>query len=65
MTVAADRSEQSAESIKLFNAGCHARLRGERLREDAPHDWRRGWRDVELCWGSLAKWPVMALPEVR
>lgn len=65
MTVAADRSEQSAENARLFSMGCDARLRGERLREDAPLMFRQGWTDVEKFWGLKAKWPVLALPEVQ
>lgn len=54
MAVAADRSKAATEAAKLFSMGCDARLRGERLRDDAPTMFERGWLNVDSEWGIKA-----------
>lgn len=54
-----------------FSEGCDARLAG--LPEKCPHNgdrnvihyWYLGWRHVDRCWGELARWAVLELPEVK
>lgn len=63
-------------NARCFGAGCDARLAGKPASAN-PHrpyhdgglwkEWRRGWEDVDLWWGRLAKpWHRVApLPAVK
>jgi hypothetical protein len=63
----------NADISKAFGEGSDARIRGEPLSSNPyssefTHEskaWKRGWHDIDIAFGSEARWPVRNLPDVR
>lgn len=62
----------NANRAKAFNVGSDARLKGLSL-SDNPYlpgspqsvSWKAGWKDADKHWGTRARGPIKALPQVH